>query len=298
MDVVVRQTSGLGNQLFQYAAGRYLAKRLGASLRIANELPRNLVRNGHRRPVLLSKFAIAAQIGKVSAFDRLVLSRRPYLALVARVVQASLNIQVIRQREGNEALLVPAHFPIAPKTQVVYLTGYWQAEAIVREVEGDLRKELSFIEPPKAENLRLAEQISAAPHPVSIHLRRGDYATVFGADSMLPTTYYDRAIAHMRGQFDNCTFFVFSDDSAFARTWAQDHRTAVVVHHNNAERAHEDLRLMSLCHHHILANSTFSWWGAWLNKRSSKQVIAPSKWLGLVTTTTTIADPKWILVEI
>jgi hypothetical protein len=100
----------------------------------------------------------------------------------------------------------------------------------------------------------------------------------------------------MREQFPGCTFFVFSDDVKFAREWLGNRRGFVFVDHNDDDTAHEDLWLMSLCQHHIIANSSFSWWGAWLNRRTDKRVIAPAKWLGFRTNERNIAPPDWSLI--
>jgi Glycosyl transferase family 11 len=167
----------------------------------------------------------------------------------------------------------------------------------VREVESDLRRELVLVEPLRGRNLEVAQRIGAARNPVSIHLRRGDYGACLGPHMVLPMAYYEHAISHILNQERQSTFFVFSDDVAFARDWWRGDPRFVVVDHNNEAAAHEDLRLMSLCRHHIIANSTFSWWGAWLSPYCDKQVIAPARWLGLDTAKTAIACPGWTLLD-
>ena len=294
MQIVVRQTSGLGNQLFQYAAGRYLAKKYAASLRIAHELPQNLALHGWSRPVLLQKFAISAQIGQVNPFDRLVLSTQPHFALAGQIARAAGKIQVIRQEP--DAFLLRHDFQVLDGSRIVYLLGYWQTHSIVREVEAELRAELSLVEPLGEASQRMAQRIAATKTSVSIHLRRGDYLTVFGAKAVLPAAYYDRAIEVMMERFPDSTFFIFSDDVPYAKEWAARNPRFVLVDHNDAATAHEDLRLMALCQHHVIANSTFSWWGAWLNPRSDKQVVAPANWLGFETSKTDIALPGWTLI--
>jgi hypothetical protein len=132
--------------------------------------------------------------------------------------------------------------------------------------------------------------------PLSVHIRRGDYLTVFGEHSVLSGEYYEAAMMRMRARFPHCTFFIFSDDAAYAREWVADRVGCVIVDHNDAATAHEDLWLMSMCRHHIIANSTFSWWGAWLNPRTDKCVTAPSEWLGFATAETHIASPDWALI--
>jgi hypothetical protein len=295
MQIVVKQSSGLGNQLFQYAAGRCLAKRHGASLRIAHQLPRLLVSHGHTRSVLLQRFAISAPVRQASYFDRIVVSDQPRLQSIARFTRAVRRVQVIRQDPAR--CLFPQDLKIAPGARTVYLQGFWQDHSMVREVEEELRRELTLIEPLRGRNLEVAKRIAGARNPVSIHLRRGDYGAFFGENMMLPSAYYQHAISHILNEERHSTFFVFSDDVQFAKDWLRGDPRFVVVDHNNETAAHEDLRLMSLCRHHIIANSTFSWWGAWLNPRSDKRVIAPASWLGFDTATTAIACPDWTLLD-
>jgi hypothetical protein len=294
MQIVVRQTSGLGNQLFQYAAGRYLAKKFGASLRIAHELPDDLAIHRFPRPLMLQKFAIAAPIGPVNRFDRLVLSTQTRYALLGRLLRKVARVQVIR--EASDAFLFHHAFPVIQGMRMVYLLGYWQAHSIVASVAPELRREFRLRERPGERSRQMAEQIAAAPMPVSVHIRRGDYVTVFGEHAVLSSEYYEAAMARMRAQFPNCSFFIFSDDAAYAREWVADRVGCVIVDHNDAATAHEDLWLMSTCRHHIIANSTFSWWGAWLNPRTDKCVTAPSEWLGFETAQTHIASPDWALI--
>jgi len=295
MQIVIRQSGGLGNQLFQYAAGRCLAKRHGASLRVAHLLPRLLQSHGHPRSVLLQRFAIAAPIEPASYFDRLVVSERPELQGVARTVRKACEIQVIKQLP--ELRHLRHELRVQRDSRSVYLHGFWQDYSLVREVERELRQELSLREPLQGRNLEVARRIAAARNPVSIHLRRGDYSDFFGAHMMLPIAYYEHAIRHLLSQDRHSTFFVFSDDVAYARDWLRGDPRFVVVDHNNEAAAHEDLRLMSLCRHHIIANSSFSWWGAWLNPLCDKQVIAPARWLGLNTAKIAIACPTWTLLD-
>jgi hypothetical protein len=295
MKIVVKQTGGLGNQLFQYAAGRALAKRYSASLRIAHELPRLLVSHGHPRSVLLQRFAICARLQQSSYFDRLVVSDQPRLKAAGRLVRSIGRIQVIRQ--SGDRCLFHQDITIAAGTRIVYLRGFWQDYSLVREVESELRHELRLLEPLGGKNLELAKRIAAARNPVSIHLRRGDYRPFFGEQMMLPLAYYEHAIGHMLDHNRHSTFFVFSDDVPFARDWLRGDRRFVVVDHNNEASAHEDLRLMSLCRHHIIADSTFSWWGAWLSTHRDKQVVAPARWLGFDTARIAIACPGWTLLD-
>jgi hypothetical protein len=295
MNIVVRQNSGLGNQLFQYAAGRYLAKRYHATLQVSQELDHNLVSFGHPRPVLLGRYAVCAQVRPASYFDRLVLSTRRRFQLPAKLARAACKIQVIRQ--NPERFLFHQELQIAAGVRTAYMFGFWQDAEIVRQIEPELRRELSLIEPLRGNDLEVATRIAAAELPISLHFRRGDYASFFGSDMLLSNGYYQRAISHFVKQNPRSSFFVFSDDVEFSREWSRGDPRIIIVDHNDATRGHEDMRLMSLCRHHIIANSTFSWWGAWLNERSDKQIVAPSKWLGFDTRTIAMASPSWILLD-
>jgi hypothetical protein len=159
------------------------------------------------------------------------------------------------------------------------LFGHFQAYQYAQNVEKKLRCELAFRELPSTAIVEILNRIRDCECPVSLHIRRGDYEVIRDGAYLLPMTYYDNAIAAILDIYSNATFFVFSDDIDYARANLPNRERMVFVDHNNEESAHEDLRLMSACHHHIIANSTFSWWGAWLNPNAEKIVIAPDPWL-------------------
>ena len=118
-------------------------------------------------------------------------------------------------------------------------------------------------------------------HSVSLHVRRGDYASdpVFLAmHGLCPLDYYERAVKHVSERVSDPVFFLFSDDPDWVRANLNVHGTVEVVDQNGPDAGSEDLRLMSRCRHHIVANSTFSWWGAWLNGGAPKIVVAPQRW--------------------
>lgn len=159
------------------------------------------------------------------------------------------------------------------------MVGYWQAHRIADEYADKLRPSLQFSKRASGRNLEILNKIRASQNPVSLHIRRGDYTLAAEGNIALPINYYYRAIALMRQHLTVPTFFIFSDDIAYAKQNLPADLNAVFVDHNNDFSSHEDLRLMSSCHHHIIANSTFSWWGAWLNPREDKIVYAPRQWL-------------------
>jgi hypothetical protein len=232
---------------------------------------------------------------QVGWHERLLLSNRAKLAPAARAICAAKRIEVVREPFSKR--MVVTEMSISARTRAVYLVGYWQAYSIVAAIEDELRSDFSLREQQAGRNAETAKLISGCRNPISIHLRRGDYLSVFGKKAILPASYYEAAIQRMTNLTSEPTFFVFSDDTAEARAWAETKTNFVVVDHNEANFAHEDLRLMSQCRHHIIANSTFSWWGAWLNHRTDKHVIAPSKWLEFDTRDVDIAPPGWELLD-
>jgi hypothetical protein len=291
MKLIVRQLSGLGNQMFQYAAGRYYARQLEAQMSLAFDPPDKSLSHGHPRPFLLSHFSISAQCRELSPFERFLLltndvvtnSRRltSIRPLVGALLQHSLHglrLQLVTESVEQWYRFQRA-LPFNHQAHTIYLLGYWQVHQIPESMSADLRRELSFREAPVGKNMEMHRRIKNTENSVAIHIRRGDYTLEVEGNVALPMTYYSSAITHLTQCLHNPTFFIFSDDIDFARNNLRTDIPTVFVDHNDSFSAHEDLRLMSSCRHHIIANSTFSWWGAWLSPYVDRIVIAPRNWM-------------------
>jgi Glycosyl transferase family 11 len=297
MEIVVRQISGLGNQLFQYAAGRYYAKKYGASLRIATMPEGRSHSYGHPRPYLLTKFEVASPSHEITAVERLLLSKNLLLGAASSIMRKAMGVQIV-QEPWEERYTYHPELPICEGVRTVYLLGYWQVYSLADAIAPELRAELSLVDPPRGPNHDMMSRIHRAAVPVSLHIRRGDYLHPSEGNIALPLGYYLSCIRTMQKRFAGPTFFVFSDDIAYAREHLPRDIDLVFVDHNNSFSAHEDLRLMSQCHHHIIANSTMSWWGAWLNPSSQKIVVAPRHWrVGGSTESPDLLPPGWLLVD-
>jgi hypothetical protein len=162
----------------------------------------------------------------------------------------------------------------------MYLNGYWQSEKYFKSAEDKLRSELCLFDKPDEANQKILDEIVQCP-AVSLHIRRGDYITnpsaalVHGVCSL---DYYHSAIRHITAHVENPYFFVFSDDPQWVKDNLKIGYPVQFVEANGPDRGAEDMRLMKSCRHHIIANSSFSWWAAWLNDRLDKIVVAPRIW--------------------
>lgn len=169
---------------------------------------------------------------------------------------------------------------LKPDGKYSYFFGTWQSEKYFINPER-IRNSLKFNERLlNQKSNEIAKTLGGVEVTISIHIRRGDYlseAFANGFGNCCPLEYYRKAIQYMTYKFDNPKFIVFSDDME----WVKDNlvlEKAIYVDHNKGLDSWQDMYLMSQCNHNIIANSTFSWWGAWLNDYEDKVIIAPKRW--------------------
>ena len=267
--VIVRLEGGLGNQLFQYAAGRSLALAAGRDLLLDTAA----YRADPLRSYQLDHFAIAARPLRRGDVPYLKLRRSRLGAILPR----RSRVEIVREA-------FPARVPVWPEAPVddagtPYLIGYWQSERYFAAIADTIRREVRVNAAPEGRNARVLDEI-AAGDAVAIHVRRGDYVSNPAATAyhgLCGLDYYQGAIRRLCESVAQPHFFVFSDDLDWVRANLDTgHPTTWVGH--NADTPWEDLRLMAACRHFIVANSSFSWWGAWLGAWPGKQVIAPARW--------------------
>ncbi len=301
--LVLNCGGGLGNQMFEYAAGLFFARKFGRTLEVVRPLPQHRHWNGYARPFQLTEFELRSQVRETTLQERLFFSGNPRLTSLHGVAGSLLSAELI-----NEPAIYEFHPEVqdTPNKRVTFLKGNWQAAGYVQGVEGALRQEFVLKKAPAGKNLDYAQQIAQLGCPVSLHLRIGDYALIShptGSGServsmILRAAYYERAIAAMEELYPRHTLVVFSDDVANAKTFLAGRENCLFVEGNGPETAYEDMRLMSLCRHHIIANSSFSWWGAWLNAAPEKRVFAPKYWGNTPSTYFPDLYPAdWVAVE-
>ncbi|MEJ0104611.1 MAG: alpha-1,2-fucosyltransferase [Bacteroidota bacterium] len=266
--IIVHLSGGLGNQMFQYGAAFALAQKRNAKL----FLDINDFEKDSRRKFSLDAFSIRGTIAKQSDIYKL----KRWHTLARRIKNIGIHLRPTLYVE--ESLSYDEGFFQLPDN--VYLKGFWQSEKYFLNIPHLVRKEFSFKESPPSANSKVIERMKNI-NSVSVHVRRGDYISNADANEIhgvCDISYYIKAIDCMRQRFSDAEFFIFSDDL----DWVRENLVVPgsIIHYmdHNKGNASEDLRLMTFCKHHIIANSSFSWWGAWLSNNPDKEVIAPSKW--------------------
>ncbi len=263
--IYARLHGRLGNQMFQYAAARGLATRLCVPFSID---PRRAEYKGEG--VLTRVFDLDwATPEKLPPSQH----ERPLAYYAWRAFGRSPKIYRERGLAYNPA------FETLPDD--TYLHGYWQSDKYFSHVADDLRANFVYRHPMSAQNADMAARIVSGAS-ISLHVRRGDFLSL-GANRSCDQAYYDAALAAASDGLTAPTVYVFSDDPQ----WAKDNLPLpfdkVVVDFNGPDTDYEDQRLMSLCQHNIIANSSFSWWAAWLNKNPAKRVAGPKNWFSSPT---------------
>lgn len=282
---------GLGNQMFQYAAGRALALRRNAILRL--DISGFLSYRLHHGFELQRVFACPAEIASSLDVDRLLGWQSPFLV---RRLMARPGLAAFRR----EAFVVEPHFHYWPEINNVpqdcYLVGYWQSEKYFQDMVSKIREDFTFRTPMSSRNERVAEKM-ARGNTVSLHVRRGDYAgnpKTKATHGLCSLEYYQAAIQYVFERVEQPHFFIVSDDMAWVKDNIKLDFSCEFIDHNEGAESYNDMRLMSLCQHHIIANSSFSWWGAWLGSRPDKIVVAPNKWFANDNITQDLYPQGWV----
>lgn len=276
--IIVQLSGGIGNQMFQYAFAKALA--------------------------LKYKTKLVMDVREFSVSDPSITPRK--FSLDAFRLKSTLFEDIQEEQLPDDFTLVEDISPLYYDENIIhrvtknsYLCGIWQSWRYFQHIETVIRKNFRFtLLDFKRQNLFLADVIRNS-QSVSIHIRRTDYLHPrWAMNGALPKSYYDQAIQYISRWVSHPVFYVFLDDPDWAESnIITPHETHIIRGNSDAE----DLFLMTQCKHNIIANSTFSWWGAWLNTSQRKINLAPSKWfLGLDTRLSQpdILLPDWIKIQI
>ena len=245
--IISRLTGGLGNQMFQYAAARAYSNRTGYPFAVdILDVQRNPDRN----------------------YELEHLCCNPKKASVWHRVRNN-GIVV------DERVTTPEHFT-SMTLDHLDMIGYWQDERYFKDYEKEIRHDFTLRDALDDKNNAMLRQIRACENPVSVHIRRGDYVGN-PVHPVMDVDYYWAATRQIESKVDNPEYFVFSDD--INKAWFPNvDNIKIWVDINDAHHGYLDLELMKNCKHHIIANSSFSWWGAWLGCNPDRIVVAPKLW--------------------
>jgi len=273
--IVMYLQGGLGNQFFQYALGRRLALAKGVPL----GLDLAYYQEKLKRVYSLGHFNTQARL--VTPEQALRAQGRAGHSLLARAWRQWRRLLPYYRRR---LVIEQRQFAYDPRLLQVrsdaYLRGYWQNEKYFAPIGEVLRAELTLKAPLSPASANVAAEIDRA-EAVGVHVRRGDYAKdpqIRERHGLVSLEYYQRCARQILDEHPRAVFYVFSDDPA----WVADHLDLggprFLVDHNGPEHDFEDLHLLSRCRHFIIANSSFSWWAAWLSTAPGKLVYAPRRW--------------------
>lgn len=273
--IVVHLSGGLGNQMFQYAAGRALALRRGVDLRFdVRSFKKYKLHHGYQLDLVFNcKGSIASSIDISRALGwRAVLPIRYTFFMASVYLFRSKNLMV----ESDFSYL--AAYEDAPRK--CYLFGYWQSEKYFSELAALIRNDFVFKRPLSGENATVASAISSL-NSISMHVRRGDYIknqATLAKHGLCSLEYYQNAIDRIIQLVKEPAFFIFSDDIEWVKRNIVIDYPCKFIDQNSGADSFFDMSLMSMCKHHIIANSSFGWWGAWLASSPEQIVIAPEPW--------------------
>lgn len=268
MKNIVKFNGGLGNQMFQWAFGKALEAETG----IKTFFDMSFFTKKYSRFFALDIFDL-----KVNAVEDFWTKLKLNLIWKFRKKLNckkffGLNFYSEPHFEFDENLL-----KIQPPC---YIEGFFQSEKYFKNIENTIRADFQFKTKPDGHNKDLIEKICAT-NSISLHVRRGDYIAKKRYQklyAMCSLEYYKNGVEYISKKYANPILFVFSDDIEWVKENLKLPYESIYISHNGGAKSYEDMRLMSLCKHNIIANSSFSWWGAWLNQNPDKIVIAPQKW--------------------
>lgn len=275
--IIVKIMGGLGNQMFQYAFGKCLANKNKTGLLLDKsefDNPRQ------ERKYELDKFCIDITKDRDLKIERIINLKNPIygIAIWQKIKRNWLKLYGYEYYKEQSCEFDSKILDLPDKT---FIEGYWQSEKYFENIKEEIRRSFSTFKPPLSKRTQLIAKKEQSVNSISIHVRRGDYISNKNANDThgsCSLDYYHRAIKLISQKVKDPVFFMFSDDIVWTKKNLKLNFPCHYVDHNDSGKDYEDIYLMSQCKHHIIANSTFSWWGAWLGKDKNNVTIGPKKW--------------------
>jgi hypothetical protein len=277
--LIININSQLGNQMFHFALYKKLfqsGKKVKFDTRYYIDHPQH-----YGLDIFNLKIPVATESEIKKAFDE----KRDLLSRIKRKLFGK-NQQLFSEIYSNTYCFKPDIF----KFKSGYIDGYWQTEKYFSDIKPTLLNDFKFPAFNDEKNAQLLETMSKY-YTVSIHVRRGDYLNGF---PLMTPEYYEKAMAVFNREYKQVFYIVLSNDVEWSKNNIQ-FENGVYVDWNTGRESYKDMQLMTLCNSNIIANSSFSWWGAWLNPHPDKKVIAPSVWLNDIETPDIYCE-NWIII--
>ncbi|MDA9611410.1 alpha-1,2-fucosyltransferase [Gammaproteobacteria bacterium] len=273
--IVSNIIGGLGNQMFQYASAYSLSKKLEMPLYLSLDQFNNYdLHNGYQLDKI---FGVAnKKLDSKEMYNFLGFRGNP---LVRKILSKNIT-SILRPDNWFQEESIRYYSSFENISESVYLHGYWQSEKYFMNYENDIRAIFTFNEDLSKKDNEIINQMRSGPS-VSIHIRRGDYTNQKNKNifNNLEENYYMDALKKIYESHSRCKIFIFTDDPVWAKENIKKKLyNSEVISHNTGPNSYKDMMLMSNADHNIIANSSFSWWGAWLNQNPKKIVIAPKIW--------------------
>lgn len=292
--IIVKLMGGLGNQMFQYAAGRHLAYTHNTVLKLDPSFfnaPGNHTPRQYALDIFELKGVFASE-DEINSFKNAPTGR--YSRFLQRKFPSFFRHAYISE-SGHAYHNKFVHYPADS-----YLEGFWQSEKYFLPIADTIRSDFRFRIPLTGLNKTLSDKIQQQ-QSVSLHIRRGDYVTNNEAaqyHGICSIDYYHNSVEYLHSKYSSLHLFIFSDDIDWVKANLHFDLPVDYINWNTGNNSYIDMQLMSLCKHNIIANSSFSWWAAWLNTNAGKVVIAPDNWFTdkAVTGWKDIYAQNWIII--
>lgn len=284
--LIVRAFGGLGNQMFQYAFYLFLKQK---NKNVYFDISDFNIHQHHNGFELNNIFQVT--------FDEPTKKQLKHIAINHNsiFVRGLEKIGVkIRKISEFEEVFHGSEIAMGQYEEDIYFSGFWQNTKYIYPIEKLVREKFVFSNNLSGKNLDLIKNMSQK-NTVAVHVRYGDYIANKSFEGICNESYYNSAIKYVKDRFSNCQFIVFSDDVNLAKHQISFPQNTIYVNWNDGKESYIDMQLMSLCNHNIIANSTFSWWGAWLNQNPHKTVIMPQIWYKKQSNNP-LHCPNWILL--
>lgn len=286
--ILLEMTGGLGNQMFQYSLYRKLMN-LGKEVYLDTTFYRS--KQGLREFELNS-----LKVPYEELSDKHVNQLRGYGYQCS--IMEKVAIKMHHHRLPSYYDKIDFFQPEIFDMDNIYLRGYWQNENYFVDIKNEIKKLLLVRPLMNKKKMNIEESIKEQDNTISIHVRRGDYLNqknqnVYGG--ICTAEYYNKACEIIKQMIEKPLFVIFSDDIQWAKENIKE-KNSIFVEPIVGEGSYVDLYLMSQCRHHIIANSSYSWWGAWLTEKEDTKVISPQRWL-LNHEGVRIACDRWIQID-